>query len=150
MKEGQPAIYYMTGPSRRGRRAVAAPRGFRAKGYEVLFFTDPLDELWLRLPRELDGKPLVSAAKGDVTPATEEEKKQAEEQRREQEEGFKDLLLVLRAKLQDHVKDVRLSTPAHLVAGLPGGRGGRSLPARGARCSAGRASRCRWPSASSS
>ena len=76
----------------------------------MLFFTDPLDELWLRLPRELEGKPLVSAAKGDVTPASEDEKKQADEQRREQEEGFKDLLLVLRAKLQDHVKDVRLSS----------------------------------------
>src|SRR5262249_58563259 len=55
-----------------------------------------------------------------VTPATEEEKKHAEEERREQEEGFKDLLLVLRAKLQDHVKDVRLSSrltssPACLV-----------------------------------
>ena len=76
----------------------------------MLFFTDPLDELWLRLPREFEGKPLVSAAKGDVTPASEDEKKQGDEQRREQEEGFKDLLLVLRAKLQDHVKDVRLSS----------------------------------------
>ena len=110
MKEGQPAIYYMTGPSVAAVEQSPHLEAFRAKGYEVLFFTDPLDELWLRLPRELEGKPLVSAAKGDVTPASEDEKKQADEQRREQEEGFKDLLLVLRAKLQDHVKDVRLSS----------------------------------------
>ena len=32
MKEGQPAIYYMTGPSRRGRRAVAPPRGRPRQG----------------------------------------------------------------------------------------------------------------------
>ena len=110
MKEGQPAIYYMTGPSVAAVEQSPHLEAVRAKDYEVLFFTDPLDELWLRMPRELDGKPLVSAAKGDVSPATEDERKQADEQRREQEEGFKDLLLVLRAKLQDHVKDVRLSS----------------------------------------
>ena len=110
MKEGQPGIYYMTGPSVAAVEQSPHLEAVRAKGYEVLFFTDPLDELWLRMPRELDGKPLVSAAKGDVSPASEDEKKQAEEERREQEEGFKDLLLVLRAKLQDQVKDVRLSS----------------------------------------
>jgi len=110
MKEGQPGIYYMTGPSVAAVEQSPHLEAVRAKGYEVLFFTDPLDELWLRLPRELDGKPLVSAAKGDASAGTEDEKKQAEEERREQEEGFKDLLLVLRAKLQDHVKDVRLSS----------------------------------------
>jgi molecular chaperone HtpG len=110
MKEGQPGIYYMTGPSVAAVEQSPHLEAVRAKGYEVLFFTDPLDELWLRLPRELDGKPLVSAAKGDVTAASEDERKQAEEERREQEEGFKDLLLVLRAKLQDQVKDVRLSS----------------------------------------
>ena len=120
MKEGQPAIYFMTGPSLAAVERSPHLEAFRAKGYEVLFFTDPVDELWLRMPREFRGKPLVSAAKGDVTPASEEEQKQAEEERRSQEEGFKDLLLILRAKLQDHVKDVRLSSrltssPACLV-----------------------------------
>ena len=110
MKEGQPAIYYMTGPSVAAVEQSPHLEAVRAKGYEVLFFTDPLDELWLRIPREIEGKPLVSAAKGEVTPASEDERKQAEDERREQEEGFKDLLLVLRAKLQDHVKDVRLSS----------------------------------------
>ena len=120
MKEGQPGIYFMTGPSLAAVEHSPHLEAFRAKGYEVLFFIDPLDELWLRLPREFEGKPLVSAAVGDVTPATEDEQKQAEDARRGQEEDFKDLLLVLRAKLQDHVKDVRLSSrliasPACLV-----------------------------------
>ena len=120
MKEGQPAIYYMTGPSLAAVERAPHLEAFRAKGYEVLFFTDPVDELWLRRPREFQGKALVFAAKGDVVLASEEEQKQVEEARREQEEGFKDLLLVLRAKLQDQVKDVRLSSrltssPACLV-----------------------------------
>jgi molecular chaperone HtpG len=93
---------------------------FRARGYEVLFFLDPIDELWLRLPREFEGKPLTSVAKGAVDLGTEDEKKQEETAREEASERLKDLLLALRAKLQDDVKDVRLSgrltsSPACLV-----------------------------------
>jgi molecular chaperone HtpG len=110
MKEGQEAIYYMTGPSAAAVEHSPQIEVFRDKGYEVVFFTDPIDELWLRMPRELGGKTLVSAAKSDVAPGSADDKKQAEEQRREQEEGFKDLLMALRAKLQDEVKDVRLSS----------------------------------------
>jgi molecular chaperone HtpG len=120
MVEGQPAIYYMPGPSLSAVEHAPHLEAFRAKGYEVLFFTDPVDELWLRLPREFGGKSLVSVAKGDVALASEEEQKQVEAERQEREEGLKDLLLVLRAKLQDQVKDVRLSSrltssPACLV-----------------------------------
>jgi molecular chaperone HtpG len=120
MKDGQDAIYYMTGPSPAVVARSPQLEALRDKGYEVLFFTDPIDELWLRLPREFGGKKLVSAAKSDVAPGSADDQKQAEEQRREHEEGFKDLLMVLRAKLQDDVKDVRLSSrltssPACLV-----------------------------------
>jgi molecular chaperone HtpG len=120
MKDGQDAIYYMTGPSAAAVEQSPHLEAFRDKGYEVLFFTDPVDELWLRMPREFGGKKLVSAAKGEITPGSEDDKKQAEEQRSEQEQTFKDLLLTLRAKLQDEVKDVRLSSrlissPACLV-----------------------------------
>lgn len=120
MKEGQEAIYYMTGPSPAAVERSPQIEMFRDKGYEVIFFTDSIDELWLRMPREFGGKKLVSAAKSDVAPGSADDKKQAEEQRLEQEEGFKDLLMTLRAKLQDDVKDVRLSSrltssPACLV-----------------------------------
>jgi len=120
MKEGQDAIYYMTGPSTAAVERSPQLEAFRDKGYEVLFFTDPVDELWLRLPREFDGKKLASAAQADIAPTSSEDAKKAEEQREEQEATFKDLLMVLRSKLQDEVKDVKLSkrlisSPACLV-----------------------------------
>ena len=120
IKDGQEAIYYMTGPSTAAVERSPQLEAFRDKGYEVLFFTDPVDELWLRLPREFEGKKLASAAQGDVTLGTAADDKHADEQRAEQEESFKDLLMVLRSKLQDEVKDVKLSTrlissPACLV-----------------------------------
>ncbi len=120
MKEGQPALYYVTAPSRETAERSPHLEAFRARGYEVLFFLDPIDELWLRLPREFEGKKLVSVAKGAVDLGTEEEKKQEETAREESSERFKDLLLGLRAALQDDIRDVRLSgrltsSPACLV-----------------------------------
>jgi molecular chaperone HtpG len=120
MKEGQPAIYYLTAAAREAAERSPHLEAFRARGYEVLFFLDPVDELWLRLPREFEGKTLASVARGAVDLATEEERKQAESTREEANERFKALLLALRAALQDEVKDVRLSerltaSPACLV-----------------------------------
>jgi molecular chaperone HtpG len=125
MKEGQDAIYYMTAATRSAAELSPHLEAFRAKGFEVLFFTDPVDELWLRMSREFSGKKLVSVAAAAATPqASDEEAKKDEEARKEQEEGLRGLLDTLRAKLQDHVKDVRLSSrltesPACLV-GDPG------------------------------
>ena len=124
LQAGQDAIYYIAATSRDVAQRSPHLEGFRARDWEVLFFTDPVDELWLRLPRELEGKSLVSVAKADLNVGTEDEKKRADEARKESEESLKDVLLVLRAKLQDEVKDVRLSSrltesPACLV-GEPG------------------------------
>jgi molecular chaperone HtpG len=120
MREGQPAIYYATAATREVAERSPHLEAFRARGYEVLFFLDPVDELWLRLPRQFEGKTLTSVATGAVELGTEDEKKQAAAAREEHGEKLKDLLLALRAALQDEVKDVRLSerltsSPACLV-----------------------------------
>ena len=117
MKEGQDAIYYMTAATQSAAERSPHLEAFRDKGFEVLFFTDPVDELWLRMSREFQGKKLVSvAAAGVAPPAGAEETPAADE--------LQPLLDKLRALLQDHVKDVRVSSrlkesPACLV-GDPG------------------------------
>ena len=120
MKDGQPAMYYVTAAARETAERSPHLEAFRARGYEVLFFLDPIDELWLRLPREAEGKKLVSVSRGAVDLGSEEEKKKDEATREESSERFKDVLLALRAALQDEVRDVRLSarltsSPACLV-----------------------------------
>ena len=113
MKEGQDAIYYMTAAARSAAERSPHLEGFRDKGYEVLFFTDPVDELWLRLDRQFQGKKLVSVAAAGVTPgASSSDAPTADE--------WQGVLDKLRALLQDYVKDVRLSSrvkesPACLV-----------------------------------
>jgi molecular chaperone HtpG len=120
MKEGQPAIYYLTAVSREMAERSPHLEAFRARGYEVLFFLDPIDELWLRMRREFEGKTLTSVAQGTPELGSEEDKTKDESAREETHERFKDLLLALRAALQDDIKDVRLSerltaSPACLV-----------------------------------
>jgi molecular chaperone HtpG len=108
MKDGQEQIFYATGESR--QQVVNSPHleAFKAKGYEVLLLTDPVDEVWVGLVPEFDGKPLQSVAKGEVDLDSEEGTSEAE--REEQEKDFADLLGWLKETLSDHVKEVRLST----------------------------------------
>jgi molecular chaperone HtpG len=113
MKEDQDAIYYMTAATRSLAERSPHLEAFRDRGFEVLFFTDPVDELWLRVDREFQGKKLVSVATAGVTPAGPVEDAPAVE-------GFQPLLDKLRALLQEHVNSVRLSSrltesPACLV-----------------------------------
>jgi molecular chaperone HtpG len=108
MKDGQKQIYYATGETRQQLLKSPHLEAFKAKGYEVLLLTDPVDEVWVGTITEFDGKPLQSVARGEVDLDSEEDTSTAE--REEQEKEFADLLNWLRQTLTDHVKEVRLST----------------------------------------
>jgi len=64
MKEGQKAIYFMTGDDRARLEASPQLEGFRARGVEVLLLTDPVDSFWVTMAPEFDGKPLKSVTQG--------------------------------------------------------------------------------------
>src|SRR5579875_2619259 len=118
MKDGQEQIFYATGESREQLLKSPHLEAFKAKGYEVLLLTDPVDEIWVGSVPEFDGKRLQSVAKGEVDLESEEEKSEAE--REEQQKEFADLLSWLKDTLSDHVSEVRLSgrlteSPACLV-----------------------------------
>ncbi|MEV5768295.1 molecular chaperone HtpG [Micromonospora sp. NPDC052213] len=110
MKDGQADIYYATGESRSMIENSPHMEAFRAKGYEVLLLTDPVDEVWVERVGQYDGRTLRSIAKGQVDLDTEEEKKEAEAEREQQRKDFADLLTWMGATLADSVKEVRLSS----------------------------------------
>jgi molecular chaperone HtpG len=110
MKEGQQHIYYMTGESRSLIESSPHMEAFRAKGLEVLLLTDPVDEMWVDSVREFEGKNLQSIAKGQVDLDTEEDKKTTESERDQQQKDFAALLSWMTTTLQEHVKEVRLSS----------------------------------------
>ncbi|MGA5466176.1 molecular chaperone HtpG [Mycobacterium sp. NPDC050041] len=110
MKDGQEQIFYATGQSREQLLKSPHLEAFKAKGYEVLLLTDPVDEVWVGSVMEFDGKLLQSVAKGEVDLDSEDEKAAHEEQREEQQRDFAELLNWLKETLTEHVKEVRLST----------------------------------------
>jgi molecular chaperone HtpG len=120
MKDGQEQIFYATGQSREQILKSPHLEAFKAKGYEVLLLTDPVDEIWVGSVPEFDGKPLQSVARGEVDLDSEDEKKAHEAEREQQQQEFADLLSWLKETLSDHVTDVRLSgrltdSPACLI-----------------------------------
>src|ERR1700754_2718901 len=83
MKDGQEQIFYATGQSREQLLKSPHLEAFKAKGYEVLLLTDPVDEVWVGSVTEFDGKPLQSVAKGEVDLDSEDEKAAHEAERQE-------------------------------------------------------------------
>lgn len=101
MKDGQEQIFYATGPSCEQLLKSPHLEAFQAKGYEVLLLTDPVDEVWVGSVTEFDGKPLQSVAKGEVNLDSADD---------EDVQDFAGLLAWLGEVLEEHVKEVRLSS----------------------------------------
>jgi molecular chaperone HtpG len=117
MQPDQPGIYYVTGDGVTACRNSPHLEALRAKGYEVLYMADPIDEWVLQKLEEFEDKKLISAAKGALELPETEAEKQAHEAREKELEG---LVGQVRSALGEQVKDVRLShrlkdSPACLV-----------------------------------
>jgi molecular chaperone HtpG len=110
MKDGQEHIYFMTGESRSAIENSPHMEAFRAKGYEVLVLTDPIDEMWVDAVPGFDGKQFQSIAKGQVDLESDEDKKATEVAREQQKKDFESLLTWMATALGDTVKEVRLSS----------------------------------------
>jgi molecular chaperone HtpG len=120
MKPEQTEILYLTGESRKVIENSPHLEAPRQKGYEVLYFGDPVDELMVQPLHEFEGKKLKSVTKGKVFLGTEEEKKQREEELKKKEEEYAKFLEAAQKKLDQHVKRIQLSarlvgSPACLV-----------------------------------
>lgn len=112
MKEGQDALYYITGEDAAALAKSPQIEGFRAKGVEVILLTDPVDEFWLGSVREAQGKPFKSVTRGGsdlskIKGADGEEKK--DEAEKPAEGDLASLTALLKLTLGDAVKDVRKS-----------------------------------------
>lgn len=66
MKEEQKDIYYLNAPTRESLEVGPHLEYFRARGFEVLFLYDPIDDFVMNNLREFDGKKLMSADSADV------------------------------------------------------------------------------------
>jgi len=110
MKDGQSAIYVISGEQAEQLKHSPQLEGFRAKGVEVLLLTDPVDDFWLSVVRDYAGKPIKSASRAgadlDGIAATTNEKKPED---RPDDAALGTLIAALKQILGDAVKDVRES-----------------------------------------
>lgn len=120
MKEDQKVIYYACGETNARIDHLPQTELVKDKGYEILYFTDDVDEFAIQMLMDYDGKQFKSVASDDLDLDTEEEKKQLEQQSEEN----KDLFAAMKEALGDKVKEVRLSNrlKSHPVCLANGGR----------------------------
>jgi len=124
MKEGQEAIFYISGDDAEAVAKSPQLEGFAAKGVEVLLLTDPVDDFWISTIGSFADKPFKSVTRGgaDLGKIKGETSEPESEGKAEDEGAEVDALLAfLRLTLKDAVKDVRASerlteSPVCLVA----------------------------------
>lgn len=119
MKEKQEEIYYLS--SETVEQAEISPHieGFKARDIDVIVLSDPIDEFWLPLVPEFEGRKFKSASRGahdlDKFEQEDTEKKKADPSE------FDMLIARIKTNLGEQIADVRLSStltesPACLVA----------------------------------
>ena len=117
MAEGQEKIYYVTGESRERLAKLPQVQTLAKKGYDVLLFTEDVDEFIPQTLMTYSEKQFCNAASEDLGLQTEEEKKELAD-KAEEMKGF---LTFVKETLGEQVKEVRLSADlgSHPVAMVP-------------------------------
>ncbi len=106
MAEGQEKIYYAPGENKERLSKLPQVETLTKKGYDVLLFTEDVDEFVPQTLMTYMEKPFCNVSTEDLGLQTEEEKKQAEEKAEE----MKGLLTFVKETLGDRVKEVKLSS----------------------------------------
>lgn len=118
MPEDQKAIYFGSASSKEAIALMPQMDLLKKKGYDVLVFSDEIDEFMTSVLREYEKKEFKSINQGDLDLLDDAEKVALNEKA----EQSKDLLETLKTILSSEVKDVKISTrltdsPVCLVSG---------------------------------
>jgi molecular chaperone HtpG len=102
MPESQKEIFYLIGEKR--EQLINSPylEAFKAKGFEVLLMTDPIDEWVVQALATYKEKPLKAADEGEL------DLDEKQDDKEEKKSEFKTIIEYLKEKLEV-VKDIRLS-----------------------------------------
>ena len=105
MPEEQDAIYYACGESPEKIALLPQIEAVKAKGYDVLYFTDDVDEFAIQMLMEYNGKKFANICKDELNLNTEEEKKALDEKN----EASKDMLEEMKSYLDNEVSSIKFT-----------------------------------------
>ena len=105
MPEEQKYIYYAAGESNERIGKLPQTELVAEKGYEILYFTDEIDEFAIKMLMAYKEKEFRSVSSGDLGI----ESDVSDEQTESKEKENKDLFDFMKTALKDKVKDVRVS-----------------------------------------
>ena len=105
MAEGQEKIYFVPGENKERMGNLPQVKALSAKGYDVLLFTDEVDEFVPQALMNYAEKSFCNVATEELDLQTEEEKKELESKAEE----LKGILTFVKETLGDAVKEVKLS-----------------------------------------
>lgn len=104
MPEDQKYIYYAAGETNEKIDKLPQTELVAEKGYEILYFSDDIDEFAIQVLMKYKDKPFKSVSSGDLG-IEEEEEKQTDAEEKENKSLFEEMKKVL----ADKVKDVKAS-----------------------------------------
>ncbi|MDR0139083.1 molecular chaperone HtpG [Metabacillus idriensis] len=105
MPEDQKYIYYAAGESYERIEKLPQTEVVADKGYDILYFTDEVDEFAIRMLMNYQEKEFKSISSGDLGIESGENEKDAESEEKDNKELFEEMKTILAGK----VKDVRMS-----------------------------------------
>lgn len=105
MPESQSAIYYACGETRERVDVLPQTDTVKAKGYELLYLTDNVDEFALKMLGEYAGKKFVNICDNDFDLSADEDKKELDSKN----EAAKDMLSSMKDILESRVNEVRFT-----------------------------------------
>lgn len=105
MPEEQKYIYYAAGESNERIEKLPQTEVLLDKGYEILYFTDDVDEFAIRMIMKYKDKEFKSVSSGDLGIEADENKESSNDQDKENKELFE----CMKNTLSGKVKDVRAS-----------------------------------------
>ncbi|MEC0404530.1 molecular chaperone HtpG [Bacillus velezensis] len=105
MPEDQKYIYYASGDSYERIEKLPQTEMVADKGYEILYFTEDIDEFAIKMLTSYEEKEFKSVSSADLGIDSDEDEKQTEAEEKE----YKDLFESMKEILADKVKNVRAS-----------------------------------------
>lgn len=105
MPESQNTIYFATGETVDKIDLLPQADSVKAKGYEILYCTDDVDEFAIQMLHEYNGKTFTNICAGNLDLDTEEEK----ETLKKENEDAKEILDFMKESIGDSVSEVRFT-----------------------------------------